>query len=448
MPRLVPVPPSAARPPARRSVPPRPPARLLALLLLALPGGCDRVTAERVEGWRSAGDTDRLAAAAKRDDAPADLRARALVALVEAGAVDRFESAVADLPFEDRAALVPVVVPLFAPALGGGDANRATDARDALFALRRHATSPEARGSVDGALLPALEGALRTGAGAQGRVPLVDMCKAIGPSVVPLLQRVLADERAPFATAADALAKVGDGEARSKGSAALVARLQKAAPAPAGLLEALGALGGKPAVEHLGATIERASKDEAIRAAAALTQLRREPTLVPFAVRTARDPRAPEEVRERMLEALQNAGDEEARKGLVALVGALPEDRLRFRAFRAALKVGRGQALLPGLEAFPTAASYAPADVQEHVVKPIYELGWENREGLFKALESKSPVARLFAVLTLEKAGFESDAEPIAKLAKDRAAVRGFPAGQTVGKEAARVAATLKKPAT
>ena len=50
------------------------------------------------------------------------------------------------------------------------------------------------------------------------------------------------------------------------------------------------------------------------------------------------------------------------------------------------------------------------------------------------------------AVLALEKVGFDSDAAQVAKLAGDRAKVKGFPT--TIGAEATRIAKALKKPAT
>ena len=49
------------------------------------------------------------------------------------------------------------------------------------------------------------------------------------------------------------------------------------------------------------------------------------------------------------------------------------------------------------------------------------------------------------AVLALEQVGSAPDAPSVEKLAGDSTSVKGFPGGDTIGKEAARVAEALKK---
>src|SRR5205814_96099 len=76
-------------------------------------------------------------------------------ALIEVGSVDRVESALAAMPFEERGRLIPAMVPLLAGARAEG--------REALFVLRRQATTDVATKSVDAQLLPALENERRAG---------------------------------------------------------------------------------------------------------------------------------------------------------------------------------------------------------------------------------------------------------------------------------------------
>jgi hypothetical protein len=411
--------------------------------------GCDRVTSESLQTWKTRPDQhERLVAAAKDPKLPVPLRAEAAAALAEIGWVDRMEGAVAGMPLEERAEVILALVPRLAAQLGDGDRARAWDARDALFALRRQATTEAGRKGIDGALLPALEEDLRAGRDEGGRTPLAKMLIELGPVTVPRLLAVLADPAAPVAAASAALEKVGDKDARAQGGAALAARARAASPVPPPLWEGLGALGGPDAIAFLAERAERGPAEERERAAAAMNRMAREPALLPAAVKLAADPGAPPAAREQALEVIKRVGDDEARKGLFEVLRKERDPGFRYKALRAAFKIVRGEALAHALEALPEREEYRPEDIQEHVVPGIYEMGWENREGLYKALESKSAVARLLAVLTMEKSGFDSDADAVEKAGKDRRAVKGFPPGVTVASEAARVAAVLRKQAT
>jgi hypothetical protein len=71
-----------------------------------------------------------------------------------------------------------------------------------------------------------------------------------------------------------------------------------------------------------------------------------------------------------------------------------------------------------------------------------------------KALASPAVLARMAAVLALEaplpadarqSLGTSADAAALVRLGSDRGTLKGFPTGDTVGKEAARVAALLQK---
>ncbi len=118
---------------------------------------------------------------------------------------------------------------------------------------------------------------------------------------------------------------------------------------------------------------------------------------------------------------------------------------MRYRAFESALTVGKADGIQPALEAFPAAVPYKKVDVDDLLVKLIEKLGLPARPALVKALGSSAPLARMTAVMSLEQLGRASDAPALEKLAGDSTTVKGFPAGETIGKEAARVAEIVKK---
>jgi hypothetical protein len=83
--------------------------------------------------------------------------------------------------------------------------------------------------------------------------------------------------------------------------------------------------------------------------------------------------------------------------------------------------------------------------VDDLLVKLIEKIGAPARPTLVAALSSKAPLARMTAVMALEQIGRASDAPALAKLSGDSSPVKGFPAGDTVGKEAAHAAETVRQ---
>ncbi len=419
------------------------------VLLLALVCGCHAVTPEKIASWqadRGGEGPEHLSAALRDTTVTLPLRAQAAAALVDIGFVDRLDGAIAGMPIDERAQLIPSIVGLVARGLGSPDANHAQDAREALFGLRAQATTDGARTRIDDVWFPALEADLRAGRPG-GRRTVKDMMVAVASSSVPTLHRVLDDAAAPFETATQILEKVGDRAAREKGGAALARRARAMEVVPAPLWDALGTLAGKDAIEFLLEKVrDRGAVDAAQKAADALVKIRREPALLATALKVAADPTFRQSIRDRMMEVVQNVGGQDAQKGLIELVKVGADPAFRFAVCDAALKMGRSGAIAPVLEAFPADVAITADEIRKHFVDPIYSMGFENREGLLKALESKtSPLARMAAVLTMEKTGFNTDAEFVGKLAKDKGVVKGFPPGDTVGREAQRVAAELKK---
>jgi hypothetical protein len=414
------------------------------LLVLVLAAGCG-LTPERIAAWKTTPEGREKLVAALRDGAlPVERRAEAAAALTEVGWVDRVEGAVADLPLDDRARVLPAIPPLVAHDLGAADGARAWDAREALFALRRQSTTDEGTRAVDGKLLPVLEQDLRTGHVEGGRHSVKEMLIAIGPPAAPLAGRVVADPKAPFAVAVEVLEKVGDKAAREAAGAALVDRARGGAPASDPLWQALGTMGGPRVVSYLEEKIE-AGGDQAEPAARTLPKLRRDPALLSFALKVAGNAAAPPAVRKEMLGLAQSIGGDEARKGLVAVIGADPDPAFRFSAYEGLVKAD-AKSIVPALEAFPVKDAYDEVAVHEHLVTPLVHMGWPAREGIFKALQSPSPLARLTAVWALEKVGFNSDAAALTKLTADKGKVKGIT--PAIGAEATRIAATLKKAKT
>ncbi len=145
-----------------------------------------------------------------------------------------------------------------------------------------------------------------------------------------------------------------------------------------------------------------------------------------------------------MFGVVENIGGLQARDGLVLIIRSDREEVVRYRAFESLLAVAKQDGVLPGLEAFPSGASYKKVDVEDLLVKLIEKLGTLARPVLVKGLESKYPLARMTAVLSLESLGKGADAAALNKIANDTATIKGFPVGQTIGKEAARVAAAIR----
>ena len=129
------------------------------------------------------------------------------------------------------------------------------------------------------------------------------------------------------------------------------------------------------------------------------------------------------------------AGDHLVRQGRDR---ALP--RLRVGALAA-----KAEAIGPALEAFPAGAAYKKVDVDDLLVKLIEKLG--RRRGRRSSRRSARRAARAHDGGHVARAGRarRRRAGPVEKLAGDSTSVKGFPAGETIGKEAARVAEALKK---
>lgn len=411
-------------------------------------GACSRPSSENIALWKTTEKgPERLHEALGDHGVAPRLRGEAAVALVDLGRPEEVDSILAATPADDRAEICKTLEPAYEVAMKDPAPEKSLAYRDALFSLRAEAP-PDDQKRIDAALLPALEADLKAGKLRQGRHSLDKMLTAIGADSGAMLVRVLADPEVPYFQAAELLAKVGDDGARDKGAAALVARAAKIKAAdkqhPDNFYKALGALGGPTAVKALEAESTGNDKDRALLATRALGE-RRDPTVLPFAIKIAADARADKAVRDEMFGVVETIGGLEAEKGLLGIISSDKEEIVRYRAFESVLAARKADGILPALEAFPASAAYKKVDVDDLLVKLIEKIGASARPALVAALSSRVPLARMTAVMALEQIGRAPDAPALDKLAGDSSPVKGFPAGDTVGKEAAHAAEAVRK---
>ena len=320
--------------------------------------------------------------------------------------------------------------------------------RDALFSLRQSVPADDQK-RIDAIILPAIENDLKAGKLRQGRHSLEKMLTAIGIDSSAMLVRVLGTD-VPFHQAADLLAKIGDEGARDKGAAALIARvpaLKKTEKRPDLIYKAIGTLGGPSALKFLQEKVtsgDKGEKEEALMATRALGE-RRDPAVLAFALKVASDPKADKALRDEMFGVIEGIGGLDAEKGLASIISSDKDEIVRYRAFESILAARKADGIQTGLEAFPASAVYKKVDVDDLLVKLIEKQGAAARPALVKTLGSRAPLARMTAVMALEQVGRAPDAPALEKLAGDTATVKGFPAGETVGKQAARAADIVKK---
>jgi hypothetical protein len=444
--------------------PPRLPRRSVATAGLAvlagfvsMSSGCDKVSSDSIAQWKTTQKgPERLHAALADHGVDGRLRAEAAVAMIDIGLAEEVDTVFTSLSADDRADVAKDLAPLYEVAMKNPSPEKALAARDGLYSLRQFVT-PDEQKQIDAALVPALEADLTAGHLRQGRHSVDKMMTAMGPAGADMLARVIAAPDAQYPQAADLLGKLGDPAAREKGGAALVARATSLATgkganrkagtgkdSPEPLFKALGAVGGPSAVKFLEEKVTGSDKDEAALAVRAL-QERRDPAVLPFALKVAADPKADKIVRDEMFGVVETIGGLEARRGLAEIIATDKEEIVRYRAFESALAAAKVEGVVPALEAFPPSLTYKRVDVDDLLVRLVEKLGQPARPALAQALASKAPLARMVAVLTFEQLGKASDAATLEKLAGDSGSVKGFPSGDTVGKEAKRVADALKK---
>lgn len=418
------------------------------VLPLVMAAGCNRPTSDNIQLWKTTQKgPDRLHEALTDHSVAPRLRGEAAVALVDIGRSEEVDETFAKLPADDRAEIAKTVEPAYEVAMKDPSPEKALAYRDALFGLRQYG-NPDEKKRIDDALLPSLEASLKAGKLQQGRHSVEKMLTAMGRDASSMLTRVLAEPDAPYAMAAELLAKVGDDSARDAGAAALINRAPqikaKDKQHPELFYKALGTLGGPAALKYLEEKVLGKDKDEAMMATVALGA-RRDPAVLPFALKVAADSRADKGVRDQMFGVIEGIGGLEAEKGLLGIISSDREEMVRYRAFESVLAARKADGIQPGLEAFPASGTYKRVDVDDLLVKLIEKLGADARPALVTTLGSRAPLARMTAVMSLEQMGRAPDAPALDKLASDSGTIKGFPPGETIGKAAARAAEVVRK---
>jgi hypothetical protein len=413
-------------------------------------GGCSKPTSDSIQLWKTTEKgPERLHNALADHGVPPKLRAEAAVAMVDINRAEEVDTVIAGLPSGDRAEIAKTLIPSYEAAMAAAGPSGAPEKglayRDSLFSLRKEVPADDQK-RIDAIILPAIENELKAGKLRQGRHSLDKMLTAIGSDSSAMLVRVLGTD-SPFQQAADLLAKIGDETTRDQGAAALIARVPKLKTTekrPDLVYKAIGTLGGPSAVKFLQEKVTRGDKEEAMMATRALGE-RRDPEVLAFALKVAADPKADKTLRDEMFGVVEGIGGLDAEKGLVGIISSDKDEIVRYRAFESILAARKADGIQPGLEAFPASATYKKVDVDDLLVKLIEKQGAAARPALVKALGSRAPLARMTSAMALEQVGRAPDAPALEKLAGDTAPVKGFPAGETVGKQAARAAAVVKK---
>ena len=181
---------------------------------------------------------------------------------------------------------------------------------------------------------------------------------------------------APYGPPADLLAKIGDDTSRDKGAAALIARAPEAegGQAPDLVYKALGRLGGPTAVKFLEEKVTAGNKEDALLATRALGE-RRDPAVLPFALKVAGDPKADKTCATRCSAwsrgsagwTRRRAWSRSSRRTRTRSSATARSNRCWSRA--------RPTASSRALEAFPASATYKKVDVDDLLVKLIEKQG-------------------------------------------------------------------------
>jgi len=424
---------------------------LAGFVLLALVA-CESATSERIEAWKGTQKgPDKIEAALRGGNVPANLRAEAAAALVDIGRPEKVDEIMSTLEAGERWEILKILVELHIKGMSSPQLPKAREARDGLFSVRQYAP-PEEKKRIDGVLLASIEKDLSEGRFTGGRHSLEKMLSAIGSGSGPMLVKLLGDPRSPYKGLAELLVKVCDEPTRDQGGAALLGRVAPGKPIPIDMWLALGMLGGPSVADYLASKMQKGSPEEALDAAKALQQARF-PTVLPLALKIAGDAKANKELRGEAFGVIEKIAGSEAQKGLLRIIAEDKNELVRYRAHEAALEVGKGDAIVPALQAFSGKLSFKREDVVDFLVKDISKLGAKAKPQVLAALGSPSALARMTAILALEAPvasnpkghlGGPEDAVALLKLADDKASIKGFSSGGTVGAEAKRVASLLQ----
>lgn len=418
---------------------------LCTALPVLLAASCNRVTSENIKLWKTTEKgPGRLEAALKDASVPLPLRAEACAAMVDIGLADKAEATLEKMGDSDRAKMVSALVPLYVTGLADPSPQKAIYARDALYAVRRWADMTQ-QSSIDQAMLPSIERELRLGRAITGRHAVPKLINSMGEAATGMLARLLSEPTPGYPTIAELLGALGNDRTREEGGANLVRRARNEKEIPPALWKALGQVGGTTATAFLLEKLEKGSSHDQDSAARVMLQRPQPESVAGPALIVAGNSKADKAVRDQVFGVLVMTAGQGVHDGLVRIIANSREEMVRYRAFDALLERDKDKGIVDGLDAFSASASYKKVDVDDLLVKLIEKVGKQAVPELVKGLGSKSPLTRVASIMALEKVGGAAEAAAVEKLQGDKSKVKGFPANETVGSEASRVVAALKK---
>jgi hypothetical protein len=422
----------------------------LGLMLLGL-AACEGVTAERIETWKGTQKGPlKIEQALQNTSLAPNIRALAAAALVDIGKPEKVDEVMVLLPAAERMEICKSLIDLHIKGMQSDKVPKVRDARDALFSIRLYVPADE-KGRIDQVLLANIEKDLQDGRFSGGRHSLEKILSSIGVGAGPMLVKLFVDPRAPYKGLAELAVKVCDRASLEAAGNAFLKRIPEGSPMPPEMWNSLGILGGNPIATFLETKLLKGTAEESILAARALQQSRF-PTLLPVVINIAASSKSKRDLRDEMFGVMEVIGGPEAERGLLQIIAGDKEDLVRYRAHEALLEIGKEKVIVQALEAFPVKATYLRQDVLDFLVKDIGKLGPKSKPQVLNALNSLSPLARMTAVLALGSPlpmnpktflGEAADAKVVAKLTGDKATIKGFPSGISVGTEAQRVAGLL-----
>lgn len=422
-------------------------ARALSVVALFALGSaaCEKVTSENIQLWKTTEKGPGKLAQAVRDGHVApELRAESALALIDLGQWDDVVAAWTALPPESRTALATSALPVATAAMKGPAPEKALTYRDFAFFFRSD-LPPGPRATLDADLLSLLLADLKVGRIRSGHVSVEKIFHTLGPTAWSSAANLLAEPVVAYPAIAELIGRGGDPGARAKAAQLLVVRMKGQAHPPAELWRSLGFLGGPTVAGYLTDRLKAASSspEDALFAARVLVEHPQSEAL-PVALKIAADPSADKALRDECF-GIAEAGGPAAVSGLLGALKGAKEEMVRYRAFEAVLGAGKESVLVQALDAFPSAATYKRADVDDLLVTLIAKMGAAARPALVKGLASPSSLTRMTSALALERVGKADDTAALEAKAQDPGTVKGFPPGDTVGREAARVATVVKK---
>ncbi len=404
------------------------------LCLVWLSGACESASHENIDRWMHTerGPT-KLETTVVDASLALELRAHAARNLVRMGRLDAVVAQIAALESGDRAAVLEFLVPrLWDDARILGEMTKPTadqvEAKDALFDLRALASEPVRR-QIDSYLIEWLTGGYYSGRASSGRIRGATIVRTIGPGAAP-----------PLLDAANEIlhAAADPSGARPKFEDPLLLGLAATGtPGAVSLLLDLSALGGRDpslptrAIDALyrayvdsGGLFPVLGKSDVGGLAGTLDRM----------ATLAQADDTPDRMVDDLVDLMVAAGPEHCVAPLLTLVKQPHRRRKHYLvSANAALRCAAHAAIVPVMEALPTAQPWSQAELRGALWQPIVALMADGNGGHQRVtmaarqlLHSKSWVARITGVELLATLGDAGHAAAVGALSRDRTLLRGW----------------------